>query len=219
MSNKSYTFVNINLKIMKTKISFIDENISSQDLETKTTYVYSKSGIGKTSLLVKITANISLQDNTKILFVNDSENIKAIQRKFLSSLSNIPLNELDKNVELLEKKFSGENTSVRIKKIKDNTNLNEFLNKNLDYDLIVLDVQDIDEFDIVEFKNKFSGTLFISQYSNGKHDISLNENNYIFIDKTIHDKENDTANITIITNKNIVNNLKVNFNNNTLNIK
>lgn len=40
-----------------------------------------------------------------------------------------------------------------------------------------------------------------------------------FIDKTIHDKENDTANITIVTDKTIVNNLKVNFDNNKLNIK
>ncbi len=204
---------------MKTKISFIDENISSQDLETKTTYVYSKFGVGKTSLLVKITANISLQDNKKILFVNDSEDLKAIQRKFLTSLSNIPLNELSENKDILYEKLTGENTSVILKHIKDNTSLNEYLNNNLEYDLIVLDVQDIDGFDIVEFKHKFSGTLFISQYSKGKHENISNENNYIFIDKTIHDKENDTANITIVTDKTIVNNLKVNFDNNKLNIK
>lgn len=199
---------------MKTKIKFIDENISSKDLENNINYICSKFGVGKTTLLVKIAANFSYQDNKKILFISDSDNTKVLENKFLSGLTHISIN--DVGTIKLGKDLLGENTTINIKTRIQENEINDILNKSLDFDLIILD--GFEDYNVNKFKVNFKGALFVSRNVNQTTQNSVN-GNYIFINKTLTDKENDTAKINIVTNDIIINNLKVVFNNTNLDIR
>ena len=151
---------------MKTKINFIDENMSDVLVSNNSrTYVCSNFGVGKTSLLVKIAANYSIQDNKKILFVVNDDTVKNIERKFLAVYLSKNINELTEN-EIFDNKFLGENTTLKITK---NFKQENFSN----YDLIIFDSEDKCDFE------NYDGYLFISKTINGKLPINK-KYNYIF---------------------------------------